>query len=340
MRYIIIGAGAVGGTIGGRLAQSGNDVVLVARGAHLAALQHKGLRLVTPTDVVTRPIPAVSGPEPLGELRPDDVLVLTVKSQDTAKALQDWAGAPVAGGGSAADRLPIVCAQNGVDNERMASRLFDAVYGLCVWLPATHLEPGVVSSHSAPLSGILMLGRYPRGVDATATQLGADLSRSVFDAPVVDDVMRWKYGKLIKNLANALDALLGSTGSQFGEAVADIRRACQAEGEAALAAAGIAYNTDDERRALQGDRMELHDIAGSPRGGGSTWQSLTRGASSVEADYLNGEIALLGRLHGVATPVNVLLQRLVTAAARDRRAPGDIPHEHLRALLNVVPARS
>jgi 2-dehydropantoate 2-reductase len=338
MRYLVIGAGAVGGTVGGRLAQSGHDVVLVARGAHLAALQANGLRLVTPSGVVTQAIPAVAGPTALGELRSDDVLVLTVKSQDTAEALKEWSAAPVAGGGCAGDRLPLVCAQNGVDNERMASRLFETVYGLCVWLPASHLEPGVVVSHTSPLSGILMLGRYPGGVDPTVTRIGADLSNSVFDAPVVADVMRWKYGKLLKNLANALDALLGDTGTQFGTAVTELRRASQAEGAAVLAAAGIPYNTDEERRGVQGDRMQFRDIPGAPRGGGSTWQSLTRGASSVEADYLNGEIALLGRLHGVPTPVNVLLQRLVSAAAREGRAPGELPPDHLQALLEAVPA--
>jgi 2-dehydropantoate 2-reductase len=145
---------------------------------------------------------------------------------------------------------------------------------------------------------------------------------------------------LLKNLANALEALLGDTAAHHGDAVADIRRAALHEGETVLAAAGIAYNSDDERRALQGNRMEFHDIPGAVRGGGSTWQSLTRGASSVEADYLNGEIALLGRLHGVATPVNVLLQRLVTDAARERRAPGDLPQEQLHALLDVAPARN
>jgi 2-dehydropantoate 2-reductase len=48
MRYIVIGAGAVGGTIGGRLFESGHDVVLVARGPHLDALRAHGLRLATP----------------------------------------------------------------------------------------------------------------------------------------------------------------------------------------------------------------------------------------------------------------------------------------------------
>jgi 2-dehydropantoate 2-reductase len=55
----------------------------------------------------------VDGPAALGELISDDVLVLAVKSQDTAGAVRQWAAAPVAAGGVAGDRLPIVCAQNG-----------------------------------------------------------------------------------------------------------------------------------------------------------------------------------------------------------------------------------
>ncbi|MEV7023017.1 2-dehydropantoate 2-reductase N-terminal domain-containing protein, partial [Kitasatospora sp. NPDC093558] len=107
MRYIIIGAGAVGGTIGARLHESGRDVVLVARGAHLAALREHGLTFGAPDGTRTLPVPAVSGPEEL-ELRPDDVLVLAVKTQDTAAALAAWAPRPVAGGGTAGERLPLV----------------------------------------------------------------------------------------------------------------------------------------------------------------------------------------------------------------------------------------
>jgi 2-dehydropantoate 2-reductase len=333
MRYLIIGAGAVGGTIGARLAQSGHDVVLVARGAHLTTLQSDGLQLVTATGTVTQEIPAVAGPADAGELRPDDVLILTVKSQDTVAALTQWAAAPVAGGGVAADRLPVVCAQNGVENERVAQRIFRTVYGLCVWLPATHLEPGVVVSHTAPLSGILTVGRYPHGTDDVIAQIGADLRASVFDAPVVADVMRWKYGKLLMNLGNAVDALLDKQAVGAAGITAEIRRACQAEAETAFAAAGIAFNTDDERREVQGDRMKQQPIEGVSRSGGSTWQSLARGAGSVEADYLNGEIALLGRLHGVPTPVNDLMQRLVSESAREHRAPGSLSPDDLRALL-------
>ncbi len=115
--------------------------------------------------------------------------------------------------------------------------------------------------------------------------------------------------------------------------ISDLSRACRAEGEAVLNAAGIAYNTEAERQAVQGDRAQLQRIEGVDRLGGSTWQSLTRGAGSVEADYLNGEIALLGRLHGTPTPINDLLQRLVNEFARDRRKPGDLSPGQLRAML-------
>ncbi|WP_153415310.1 ketopantoate reductase family protein [Nocardia macrotermitis] len=329
MRYIIIGAGAVGGVIGGRLIQGGNDVVLVARGAHLAALRADGLRLVTVEGSTTLPVRAVADPGELGELRADDVLVLAVKSQDTVAALTQWAAAPVAGGGIAADRLALVCAQNGVENERVAQRIFRTVYGMCVWLPATHLEPGVVVLHVAPLSGILTLGRYPHGSDSSITEFGKHLAASEFLAPVVEDVMRWKYGKLLNNLSNALLALLDDT----DEPADDLRQGVRAEGETVLAAAGIPYADESERQVIQGDRMELQYIASVPRLGGSTYQSLARATGSAEVDYLNGEIALLGRLHDVPTPINDLLQRLVTEYARDRREPRDLSPSRLRALL-------
>ncbi|MBF6171963.1 ketopantoate reductase family protein [Nocardia blacklockiae] len=329
MRYIVVGAGAVGGTIGGRLAQHGADVVLVGRGRHLEALQRHGLRLVTAAGSYTLPVPAVDSPAALGELRRDDVIVCAVKSHDTAAVVEQWAGVPVAGNTTAGETLPIVCAQNGVANERTALRLFQRVYGLCVWLPALHLEPGVVVSRAAPLSGILTISRYPHGIDTVAERIAADLSRSDFDAPVVSDVMRWKYGKLVVNLGNAVQALLGEHDSS---SAAELVRACQAEGRAVLDAAAIAYTTDAERRAVEGDRMRVRPIAGVT-GGSSTWQSLARESGTSEVDYLNGEIVLLGRLHGVPTPVNTMLQRTVARFARQHRRPGSITADELKALL-------
>lgn len=150
MRYVIIGAGAVGGAIGGRLAEAGHDVVLVARGAHHEALRAFGLRLMTAEGTRTHLLPVVDEPAALGALRADDVLLLAVKTQDSEAALAAWGAAPVVGGGTAAERLPLVCAQNGVESQRLALRRFRRVYGVCVWLPATFVEPGAVSAAGTP----------------------------------------------------------------------------------------------------------------------------------------------------------------------------------------------
>lgn len=321
MRYIIIGAGAVGGTVGGRLTEAGHDVVLVARGAHAAALRSGGLRLHTPDGPAVHRVPVVKHPEELGELSPDDVLFLAVKTQDAVAAIDAWGGRPVTGGGTAADTLPLVCAQNGVESERIALRRFRHVYGVCVWLPSSHTEPGVVSAPCAPWTGILHLGRYPAGTDATAARIAADLEKSRILAPVVPDVMRWKYAKLLANLANAVEA---ATGPITDDLARDLCVRARAEGEAAFTAARIAWAGEAEQQEARGDRIVLRPLDGSPRGGGSSWQSLDRGTGSIEADYLNGEISLLGRVHGVPTPVNDVLRRVANTLARERRPAGSM----------------
>jgi 2-dehydropantoate 2-reductase len=86
--------------------------------------------------------------------------------------------------------------------------------------------------------------------------------------------------------------------------------------------------------------MRLGPIGGSERRGGSTWQSLARSAGTVEADYLNGEIVLLGRVHGFPTPVNEAIQRLANRWAAEHRDPGTFPPEEaLRVVSTIVSGR-
>ncbi|MFJ6165152.1 ketopantoate reductase family protein [Micromonospora orduensis] len=326
MRYVIIGAGAVGGTIGARLAEAGRDVTLVARGAHLDAIRDRGLTLRQPDGDVTVRLDAVDRPgdRPLSA---DTVLVLTVKSQDTVGALAAWVDAPVAGGGTAGERLPLLTAQNGVANERAALRLFADVHPVCVWLPATHLQPGVVVANGYSHPGMLHIGRYPDGADDTDRAVAADLTAAGFVAPVREDVQRWKYGKLLSNLGNGLQALLGQ---DIPDALAERIRA---EGVAVLAAAGIAHTSPQEEKAERGDLVGQRPVAGEDRSGGSTWQSLARGAGSTEVDHLNGEIVLLGRLHGVPTPANAAVQRAVRRAVRERIGAGAFPLTELEKMI-------
>ena len=314
MRFVVYGAGGIGGVLGGLLHRSGHSVVLIARGAHYEAVARDGLRLETPTSAETLAVPVVDHPARL-ELGDDDVVLLAMKSHDTVAAL---AALPPG--------IPIVCVQNGVANEREALRRFADVYGVCVMCPTNFLSPGVVQAYSSPTPGILDLGRYPSGVDALETAVSGAFRAAGFESEPRPDIMRWKYGKLLMNLGNAIEALCGPR-ARAGT-LASLTRS---EGEAVLQAAGIDFVSDDEDAARRGDLLSMHPIAGERRGGGSTWQSLQRGTGSIETDYLNGEIVLLGRLHGVPTPVNALLQRLANRAARDAWPPGSMTEEDVLA---------
>jgi 2-dehydropantoate 2-reductase len=320
VRYIIYGAGAIGGGIGARLHRAGKDVLLIARGAHFQALRDHGLSLQTPDWAETFAIPAVESPGAI-QFRADDVVLLCMKSQDTLGALE----ALRAAGG---DRIPVVCAQNGVANERVALRRFERVYAMVVMLPATHLDPGVVEQQSAPVAGILDAGCYPGGVDATVAGVCAGLEEAGFSAVPDPAVMRQKYAKLLMNLGNSLQAICGP-----GADGRELLKRAREEGLACLRAAGVDFASEEEFRARRGDLIQLRPVADRRREGGSSWQSVVRGAGTIEADWLNGEICLLGRLHGVPTPVNRLLQETANRVARERLAPGTIGVAELVELL-------
>jgi len=184
-----------------------------------------------------------------------------------------------------------------------------------------------VHARGAPLAGMLGVGRYPSGTDATIERIGADLAASRLLAPVVADIMRWKYAKLLDNLNNAIEALCGPEHTGFAaeprsDDAAELYHRTRAEGIAALRAAGIAHASRAEIAEVCGDHVRIEQVDGSARAGGSSWQSLTRGTGTIEADFLNGEIVLLGRVYGVPTPVNEALQRLANRAAAEYRAPG------------------
>jgi 2-dehydropantoate 2-reductase len=316
VRFVVYGAGAIGGVIGARLFQGDHDVTLIARGAHHDAIRDRGLRLETPDESVTLPIPVAARPDEV-KFEPDDVVLLAMKTQDTAAALAELSAA-------APPDIAVVCAQNGVENERLALRLFPHVYGVCVVLPGTFLEPGVVEASMAPITGSLDIGRYPGGDDATAVAIAEALTGSSFESEARPDVMRYKYGKLLGNLGNAVQVVI-APGEPGREAV----RLAREEGVAVLRAAGI----DAADVAFATGRTR--PVGGRDRLGGSSYQSLLRGTGTIETDYLNGEIVLLGREHGVPTPVNELLRRLANQMAREGRRPGLLTPEEFLAHLDT-----
>ena len=321
VRVIIYGAGAVGSVIGGRLRQGGADVVLVSRPAHVAAIRERGLSLRTAKDIDVVDVAAVASIE---ELTPtaDDVVVITAKTQDTPAihaALFDWS-----------PDVAVVCGTNGVEHERMALRRFARVYAMVIQLPAEFEKPGEVTILCGPTNAILDIGSYPKGVDATATELAALINSSPRLLSEADgDVMTKKYGKLLVNLGNIADAACGISG-RGAEVVQDAME----EGRRVFQAAGIRWEQSPERadsNAKRAETMQFDFPEGDTFLGGSTWQSLVKGASTLETDFFNGEILMLGRLHGVETPTNEFLQRYAARLLRGEMRPGSVTPEQLDA---------
>ncbi len=317
MRFVIYGAGGIGGTIGARLHQAGFDVTLIARGAHFAAIANNGLRFVSPSQDVRLTIDCVEHPAE-ANIAPDDAVILCMKSQHTEQALRDLQGA-------VGDAARVICCQNGVDNERMALRRFPHTYGMVVFLPAEHLEPGVVVNFAEGSAGGLDTGVYPTGVDDFIAAVAAALTTAGFTCAADPRVMRQKYSKLLANLNNAVQAV---TGGGFR----DLAAALRTEALACYKAAGIDCSTAEEDRARRSG-IGGASVPGHERHGGSSLQSMMRGTGNLEVDYLNGEIVTLGRLHGVPTPANAVVQRLANRVLRKGFATGHYTLDNLREMI-------
>jgi 2-dehydropantoate 2-reductase len=338
-RYVIIGAGAIGGTVGGVLTRAGIPTVLVARGRHADTLAAAGLTLRTPDGIFHTPVTSVSGAEHL-RLTPDDVLVFTTKTQQLDLALLQWVDQPVYGPdgvvGSAGDVLPVLTALNGVAAEEKALRYFQRVFGVCVWLPAVHLEPGEVIARSWPVVGQFHIGRWPASLrtdtDAELLDgLAAAWTAAGIRTRAVDDVAPWKYNKLLSNLGNAAGAL-SADGADIGQVVAAVR----SEGEHVIRHAGIEFVSFEISNAQRANGPTPRPVPGSNTGpSNSTWQSLSRNTGNVETDFFNGEIVRIAHQHGITAPVNAALARAARSAGRNGLGPNGYSAIQLAELLGI-----
>jgi len=198
---------------------------------------------------------------------------------------------------------------------------------MLVIMPANYTEPGIVDTTSWPMTGVLDLGRYPRGTDALAHRVATEVAAAGFNAEALPEIMRLKYSKLHQNMVNVIQALVPPDAD-----AGDITKKLRGECEAVFAAAGIDWAPTAEMmgRSRGGGGPPAGIGSGGWRGG-SMWQSIARGAGNSEVDYINGEVVMLGRLHGVPTPANEVVQLYADHLARTRQAPGTVDIDELRA---------
>ncbi|HLZ26751.1 MAG TPA: 2-dehydropantoate 2-reductase N-terminal domain-containing protein [Chloroflexota bacterium] len=321
MRFVVFGAGAIGSGLGGHLHRTGQDALLVGRAAHVERIRRDGLRLITADETHTVQVPAVSRAEDIGFTH-DDVVLLCVKSQDTDRALVDIRAA-----GGDPRSLPILCCQNSITNEPAAARYFQRIYGVLIVVPGIFLEPGVVHNNSLNNAGFIEIGQFPVGVDALCHEVARAFSAASYAAYANPKVMATKAGKMFSNLGNAMGAITDGQGDST-RFMFQVR----AETERCFQAAGVEYEPPDTFDQRSREQHRQSPLPAGVRNLGSSWQSLQRGLGSIEADFLNGEIVRLGRLHGIPTPYNEVLQEVANAMAAGRDKPGKFSPDDLERL--------
>jgi 2-dehydropantoate 2-reductase len=331
MRVIVYGAGAIGSTIGGYLHHSGQETILVGSQAHVDAIVKRGLTIRGVLGDFELDVPAVADASRL-ELRDTDIVFLTMKTYDTEAAIAKL--------GEKARQLVAVCFQNSVRNEEIAAPHFARVYGGIAFFGAKYLKPGVVI-HTVENS--LGIGLYPKGLDQTVERLADVLARAGFAVTSYSNIMAVKWAKLFRNLNNSLFAITGQSvleGVKHEESrflMADLLdealRVVKVEGIEIVPLAGHhppAKMIESLRKPGERD-FEIPDdeeMALRP----STWQDLYLKRGRTEVEYLNGEIVRLGEKHGVPTPLNSLMVRVINRMAQDKIMPGAYTAARLREM--------
>ena len=321
LRFIIYGAGAVGGVVGGLLELSGADVMLIGREGNVEAINEHGLRVVTRNGNHTVRLPAFTTPLQIN-FKSTDVVFLCVKSQDTEGAIRELY--------SVVKGIPVFCFQNGVRNEEIVSKYFTRVYAVMVKAGSVFTKDGEVTARSEP-PGRFVIGRYPEGTDALAEAVATKLRKAGYEVMVTPEIMPYKWGKLMDNLNNAVGAITNATGEEASRIV----QAAQNEGKEILAEAGIRWipTVESSDQGTKIAQRTSNDSFDTPLG--STWQSLFRRQGTVETEFLNGEIVRVAEKLGKRAPINETLLRITTEMAANRDLPGKYTPAELIKLLNM-----
>ncbi len=301
MKIAVMGAGAVGCYYGGMLARAGHDVVLVARPAHVEAMQRQGLRLDTQTFQEQVRVQASTQPE---AVQGAQCVLFCVKSTDTESA--GLAMAP-----HLAEGATVLSLQNGVDNaERLAAVLQRPVLPAVVYVATAMAGPGHVRHFGR---GELVIAPSPASEPLAQTFAAAGIP-----VQVSDNVAGALWAKLVLNCVyNPLSAITGlpygeivnSPGLNIPRMMDDIVQECLAVARAS----GI--------HVPEGTAEAVLPLAASMPGQiSSTAQDLAR-AKHSEIDHLNGFIVRRGEALGIATPANRLLHILVRLLEKRLPAP-------------------
>ncbi|HEX5464846.1 MAG TPA: 2-dehydropantoate 2-reductase, partial [Burkholderiales bacterium] len=200
MKIAVMGSGGVGGYFGARLVQAGCDVAFVARGAHLAAMRERGLKIESPLGDVH--LPEVRVTDDPATLEPVDLVLFSVKLSDTATAARSIA--PLFG-----PNTGIVSFQNGVQKDDVLRKEFGdrAVMGGVGYIATAIKEPGVIL-HTGTMQR-LVFGEYDGSRSERAQAFLDACKKGGIDAELSDDIRRriWEKFVFLVGLSGATTAM-------------------------------------------------------------------------------------------------------------------------------------
>ena len=323
MKLAVYGAGAIGGLLGARLAASGVDVSLIARGAQRAAILNQGLTLKSADGELTLRLPCVEDPT---TLPPQDYVLIALKSHSVPAILDHL---PALFGPHTA----VIWAVNGVPwwyfhdlagpyrDHRITSVDADGAQWrviapqrviACVVYPACEvIAPGVIQHLEGDR---FSLGEPCGEKTARVTALSDALRKAGFKAPVRRAIRDELWVKLWGNLSfNPISALTGATLEQIctDPPTRAVARAMMLEAQAIAENLGVKFPIDVDQRIAGAAAVGAHKT--------SMRQDLEQGRP-LETDALVAAVAELGRLVGVTTPTIDTVLALIEMRVRRQRS--------------------
>jgi 2-dehydropantoate 2-reductase len=321
MKFAVLGAGAIGGWLGARLAHAGEDVILIARGAHLEAMRTKGVTVIEPDglEIVVRPRCS----DDLRLLGSADVVFVTVKAHSLPRLAREL-------GSAVGPEAMLVFAQNGLpwwyflgqEEDRLLESVDpglvirrnidpDQVVG-CVVYPATSVVvPGVIRHEEG---NRFTLAEPDDSRSERLRALSAQLTRAGLKAPISTRIRDEIWLKLVGNATlNPLSAL---TRAAVGDLLADpgmraLALTLMREVEAVARSLGIELPLEIERRLEGAAALGAHKP--------SMLQDLEAGRP-LEVEPLVGSVVELAGQMSVPVPILGTIYELTRALERPLRS--------------------
>jgi 2-dehydropantoate 2-reductase len=306
MRIAVVGAGAIGGYLGGWLAAAGEDVTYIARGANLDALRGQGMRVIGEDG--TERVGSGRAVERLSEAGAQDVVLLTVKAHQVAAIAADLQYL-------LKDDTTIVTMQNGIpwwyfhehggeydgrpieaaDPDGTIGRLIDSdrIIGSVVYPAANLIAPGVVQVVEGKR---FTLGELSGCESERIRTISAALIRAGFKAPITNDIRSEIWLKIWGNLSfNPISALTHATLADLltFPLTRELSIAMMREAEAIANQLGVKFRVGIDRRIAGAEKVGAHKT--------SMLQDVEAG-KPLEIDALVGAVVELGRLTATPTP--------------------------------------